>query len=290
MDKAGRSRAAREASRVVRSRARTFYLASLFLPRPLRRDVHVIYAYYRAVDDLVDDPPNGVREREIEARLETWRAVILGELPPASRLMAAVYSIGREYAVPPAYLTMVLDGALHDLYRRRIETTDDLIAYAVLVAGSVGMVMAHLLGTTREEALSAACDLGVAMQITNVLRDVEEDWSRGRLYLPAAELRRHGCSVDILATGAVTDELRSLLRSLAGQAHQLYRTGMAGIPYLPHRTQYSIFLAARLYSAILDKIEEREFDVLSRRVYLGPVEKALAALPIYVHHRLAQLR
>lgn len=278
------------AGSLMRTRARTFYVASLFLPGRLRRDTRLAYAFYRMVDDLVDEPPPGWTSTDILSTLDAWERTLLSGKAEEGSILAELTRLVDEYQIPRRYLVMVLDGARFDLDMREIETREELHRYAVLVAGSVGMVMSQILGAREEEARAAACDLGVAMQLTNVLRDVGEDLRRGRIYLPREELERAGCSREALQRELVTDGLVSVLRSVIDEAREMYRRGMEGIHYLHPSATFSIYLAATLYARILDKIEQQGFDVFRQRACLSPREKWLAAPSAYVRHRAARHR
>lgn len=280
----------RSASRLTRSRARTFYLASLFLPRPIRREVHLIYAYYRAVDDLVDEPQPGLSIDGIKRRLSDWEDELYGRQPLSWELLGEIQRLAEKHSIPTQYLTMVLHGARFDLDLRSIGTLQELLDYSVLVAGSVGMVMACVLGARSEPALSAACDLGVAMQLTNVLRDVREDYARGRVYLPSAEMTMAGCGAEVLARGVVTPQFCAVLRCLLEEARRRYQSGADGVRYLDSSVQFSIFLAANLYARILDKIEREQFDVFARRVRLSSMEKWVPTMPLLLQHRAVYRR
>ncbi len=280
----------RSASRLTRSRARTFYLASLFLPRPIRREVHLIYAYYRAVDDLVDEPQPGLSIDGIKRRLSDWEDELYGRQPLSWELLGEIQRLAEKHSIPTQYLTMVLHGARFDLDLRSIGTLQELLDYSVLVAGSVGMVMACVLGARSEPALSAACDLGVAMQLTNVLRDVREDYARGRVYLPSAEMTMAGCGAEVLARGVVTPQFCAVLRCLLEEARRRYQSGADGVRYLDSSVQFSIFLAANLYARILDKIEREQFDVFARRVRLSSMEKWVLTMPLLLQHRAVYRR
>lgn len=269
---------------LIRTRARTFYLASLFLPRQIRRDVHIVYAYFRTIDDLVDEPPQPSTVDEIRERLDIWERTVRSGCQD-SALSGALRGVIARHEIPPDLLCMVIDGARFDLELRQIETVEELLRYSVLVAGSVGMVMATLMGARHPEALASARDLGTAMQITNVLRDVGEDLGRGRVYLPRTELECRGCRVDALSRLDDPAAAQVVMQMLAVRARTLYSRGMAGIHFLPSSCQFSIYLAAVLYARILDKIENSEFDVFSSRAHLGTAEKWRAVLPAYVAHR-----
>lgn len=279
-----------EARRITRQRARSFFLASLFLPRAVQRDVHVIYAYYRTVDDLVDEPPLGFTSAEVHAELEHWNSWITGDDEGAPPLASELLAVARRHDVPSEYLTMVLEGGRWDLEAWPISTFDDLLRYSILVAGSVGMVMARVLGARHPAAEQCAQDLGVAMQITNILRDVNEDQLRGRVYLPTDVLQRYNCPPLLPSHLPLDPVVGEVIRELVPQARLLYRSGMAGVRYLPPNAQFSIYLATRLYAGILDKIERRNYDVLSGRARLGAGEKWLMVLPAYVEHRHLRLR
>ncbi|GAC1514522.1 MAG: phytoene/squalene synthase family protein [Chloroflexota bacterium] len=274
----------RHAQRLMRSRARTFYLASLFLEVSIRRDVHAVYAYFRVIDDLVDEPGNRSRDQILDF-LMGWQECLAGRRSLSEPLLCEVLRIADRHRVPYEFLTMVIDGARFDLDINQIETLDELIHYSELVAGSVGVVMAYILGTQDPLALAAANDLGVAMQITNVLRDVGEDLGRGRVYLPQSELRRAGCTLETLRREEITPSLRQVMQVLIGHARVRYQRGLAGIPHLDRSAQFAVYLAATLYAQILVKIERRDFDVFSRRASLGHVEKWMLALPAYAHCR-----
>lgn len=273
-----------QAHRIIRSKARTFYAASWFLPSGIRRDVYIIYAFFRTVDDLVDERSPLWSRSEVERELECWHRALSGhgwDHP----LLADLSRVIDRHNIPIEYLRMVLRGAYLDLDLQTLDTRAELEQYSILMAGSVGMVMAHMLGARGQAALDAACGLGVAMQITNVLRDVGEDLQRGRIYLPLDDLTRAGCSPDTLRAGEVTPGLRFVMRELMAHARLLYRQGAAAVGLLDPSAQFAITLAATLYARILDKIEANDFDVFTRRAHLGTVEKCRLTVPAYVQSR-----
>lgn len=275
----------RSAARLTRDKARSFYLASLFLPVEVRHEVHTLYAFYRTVDDLVDEPPSGLSRQDIRAQLFEWEAALRGNAVPNNPFVASVVGLAERNDLPLHYLCMVLEGARFDVDMRMIETRRELLRYSVLMAGSVGMVMSHLFGARDEESLAAASDLGVAMQITNVLRDVGEDLRRGRIYLPREELEAHGYSLAALQRGEVDPAFCRVMRSMARDARVYYASGVAGIPRLDRSVQFAVSLAATLYGRILDKIEDTGFHVFTQRASLNTSEKWMLAMPTYLAHR-----
>jgi 15-cis-phytoene synthase len=269
----------------MRSRARSFYLASLFLPSNVRRDVHLVYAFYRTVDDLVDEPQPGRTPAEIQRTLAAWERDLGLENIAAEPVLAEVTRLASRYDIPVRHFAMVVRGARLDCEGPMIETLEDLRRYSLLVAGSVGMVMAQILGAKTEEALTAARELGIAMQLTNILRDVGEDLRRGRIYLPRDELERAGCPIDLPSTPAATTGLRNVMALVSTHARGSYARGVAGIHHLDPRARFSIYLAAELYAGILDKVEARNFDVFARRAHLSAAERWAVTVRAYTRYR-----
>ena len=276
---------ARSASSITRGKARSFYLASLFLPADTRRDVHTLYAFYRTVDDLVDESPIGLGRNAVAGLLTDWELDLRADRAPEHPLVGPILELVHRYDIPIDLVCMVLEGARFDLEMHVLDTQDELMRYSILMAGSVGMVMSHLLGARDAESLAHANDLGVAMQITNVLRDVGEDLERGRVYLPREVLEANGYSVGALQRGEIDDGFRRVMRSISQVARDKYVSGVRGIPRLDRSAQFAIYLAAKLYGRILDKIEEHDFNVFTRRASLNATEKWMLTMPAYFEHR-----
>ena len=256
----------------MRRRARTFHLAGRFLPARIRQDVQTVYAFYRSVDDAVDDPPIGWSRTDILALLDAWEVALRRGMAGANPLLADLLRVVDRYDIPLSDLLMVVDGMRMDLDLGTIEDRDHLLRYCVLVAGSVGMVMARVLGASEDEAIAAACDLGIGMQLTNILRDVSEDLDRGRIYLPGDELRHTGALAD-LRDKRLSTPLHAIIADLILEAHRRYDHGQQGLRFLDPAVRRPIVLAAHLYARILDKIEDRNYDVFVGRAHVGPFEK-----------------
>ena len=258
----------------MRRKSRTFFLASRLFPPGLRSDVETLYAYFRTIDDLVDEP----RGIDAGARLGDIRRQLLGSSPPDD-LVGAVRAVARRHEVPLHLFLEVVDGATFDLSRPCFATFSDLERYADLVAGSVGAVLCHLFGSATPPALERARQLGVAMQLTNVIRDVPEDLHRGRLYIPAQELESFGCSISQLRSGLVNLNLVRLLQFQIARARAIYAEGLSGLPYLRRSARPGVLFAAAMYAAILERIEAADYDIFSRRPVVGRCEK-LGLLPL----------
>jgi phytoene synthase len=274
-------------------KARTFTLAARFLPAPQRDATVVLYAFCRVMDDLVDEPPAGLSRAAIRARLGDWRRWLESPDSPSpepAELAVALRDVIRAYELPTLYLTQLLDGLESDLGVVEMPDFLALRRYCFLVAGTVGLAMCHILGARQPEALAAAAELGVAMQLTNVLRDLGADLRADRCYLPADELARFGCPPTRLRALAAqrrpSDELRTLLRFQITRARGYYARGLAGVWLLPPDVRPAILVAGRLYRAILAAIEANDYDVLDRRAVVSRVAKAYETLAALLLVRL----
>ena len=272
---------------IIRHQAHSFYFASFFLPASKRRDVFALYAFYRTVDDLVDCRPPDRSADAVVAELDGWREWLLRrELRDDDLVRPALAAAIDRHGIPIRYLHELLDGIERDLFPCHLRNFAELERYCYLVAGTVGLVMSYVLGVRDERALANARDLGIAMQLTNVLRDVGEDLTRNMIYLPADELARFGYSPDRLGRRAVDEDFVALMRMQIGRAREYYRVGVAGIPQLHRDSQFPILLAARMYGGILRKIECCGYDVFSRRAHTSLPEKLWIASRSYLGIKL----
>jgi phytoene synthase len=266
------------AASVFRDRARTFWFAAQFLPARQRPAVTGLYAFARAMDDLVDEPSPERTPADIEAQLNAWRRWVASPRPvpalaPDPRLATLLAPALIDRAVPSAYLLLLLDGVASDLgdAGRAIDSWPSLHTYCIQVAASVGLSMCHVLGVGDDPvALAAAADLGVAMQLTNILRDVGADLAVGRIYLPADELAAAGLGPAALRELAAGDQrgrgaFDALVRAQIARARRYFHRGLGGVRQLPADSRLAILIAGRVYAAILDEIEAADYDVLTRR-------------------------
>lgn len=262
---------------ITREIARTFYYGSLFLPEAKRRAAWALYAFCRIADDIVD-------ERDLypnpQADLARWRDALLGAYAgqPRGPVMRAWADTLSRYPVPLRPALDLLDGVEMDLSGAAFATFEELRLYCYRVAGTVGLLMAPVLGYGDEAALSAAVDLGIAMQLTNILRDLAEDAARGRLYLPTDELAAFGYTRAELEQGRITPAFAELMRFQIARAEEYYQRGLRGVRLLDADAQLAIALSGYLYRAILSRIHMRGYDVFSRRIHITTPGK-LALLP-----------
>lgn len=275
-------------ARIIAGKARSFHFATRFLPAERRRDVYALYAFCRTVDDIADLPEQGASVAAIRSQLDDWRRWLrAGAWPDDDPVKYALAHAVRAYNLPLYPLFELLDALYDDVAPRHLPDDAALERYCYGVAGTVGIVMAALLGAREARALGPARDLGMAMQLTNVLRDVGEDLARGRIYLPAAGMACHGYRRGDLERGVVDARFVALMRAYIARARHYYAQGLAGLCYLPRDSRLPISLAAHTYAGILAKIEQAGCDVFARRLSTGRREKLLLAARLGLNHGAA---
>lgn len=267
-------RALRHCQTVTREHSKTFYLGSRCFPGKQRAAVWAVYAACREGDDIADGGGP-----DVEARLADWWSRVQGAFagrPSQHPTDTALAWAVREYPIPLSAFSELHEGLRMDLRGHSYADMDDLTLYCRRVAGVVGFMIAPISGYEGGEAtLDRALRLGQAMQLTNILRDVGEDLSLGRVYLPAEVLTRYGLSRADLERGVVTPEYRAMLRDLTAQARAWYAEGRAGIPLLRGRARLAVATAARAYEGILDDLEAAGYDNFNRRAYVSGRRKLM---------------
>ncbi len=257
-----------ESSLVLQKHARTFRMASWFLPAAIRAEVAVVYAFCRQLDELADTEGNASALAEIADELRG---------AAARPLVAAYLSIAEKYAIPKHVAEDLLAGVRSDLHRVRVQDDAELRKYAYRVAGTVGWMMACMLGVRDPQALPLAVDLGIGMQLTNIARDVAEDARIDRIYLPERRLLAEGILPESLVQGAADREaVARVVRDVLTLAEVHYANADQGMRYLPWRARWAIFVAARGYRAIGRKLLAAGGDALAGRTVLTPLERFAA--------------
>lgn len=268
--------------------SRSFTFATRLLPADVRPSTYALYAMFRTLDDLVDERDAAKMSiAEAQRRLDRWREWFAGGLVAEreGEIVPAVRETMLRHKVPPAVFVDLIEALEADLGRRHYETTPQLIRYCYGVAATVGVAMCHVLGATDDQTCARAAEMGVAMQLTNILRDVGEDLALGRVYLPADLLSQHSlCKAD-LHRGEVTPSYQALCAQVARTAEGYYQSGFTGIRLLPRRVRFGIAAAALLYRDILTQLRHNGWDSLSRRAStskprkLALVTRAFVARP-----------
>ncbi len=260
---------------LLRQGSRSFFAASLLLPRRVHRPALALYAFCRVADDLIDtggddQPGPAAALADLRARLDAAYAGLPRPIA-ADRALAAVV---QRHAIPRALLDALLEGFEWDAAGRRYDSLADLEAYAARVAGTVGAMMATLMGERSAEGVARACDLGVAMQLSNIARDVGEDARAGRLYLPQDWLRAAGIDPDAwLAHPSFDLALAGVVQRLLRRADQLYRRADSGIATLPRACRPGIGVARHLYAEIGQQVARHGYNSVGQRAVVSPARK-----------------
>ncbi len=254
----------------TRIHSRSFFLSSQFLPFEKRVAIRALYAFCRTSDDIVDQ-----LSEDVERELAHWVALAQAPMPPQRHpVLVAWKDTVTRYSIPQALANELLAGVAMDLTVSRYATFDDLWLYCYRVASVVGLISMHIIGH-EEGATPYAVSLGVALQLTNILRDVGEDAQRGRIYLPQEDLQRFGLCDDDILQGRCDERFRALMRFEIERAHALYEEAWPGIALLSRDSQFAIGAAAEVYRGILNKIVANKYDVFSQRTHLSLAEKLL---------------
>ena len=270
------------ASEMTRRSRSNFYYAFLLLPRAKREAIFAVYALSRAIDDAVDEAASPDEARE---RLEAW-ADEVGRLAPgpagparapAHPLTRALARARERFPIPIESVRALLDGARTDLEHSRFDTFEDLRAYCEKVASSIGLMCIEIFGYWGSRTRDYAIELGIALQLTNILRDLASDARRGRLYLPLEDLARFAVREEDLLAGRRTPEVLALLSFEAERARAHYRAAEAALDPRDRRALLAAEVMRRIYRAILAKVERSGFDVFGRRIGLSRARRATIA-------------
>ena len=257
---------------VTKREARNFYFAFITLPRRRRRAIYAAYAFARLADDIADGTDSDASKAEqLTALRVDLRTAFEGD--PRGPVFTALGDAAREYGIERRLFEQLIDGVEMDLTPRRYATFDDLREYCYHVASVVGLISIEIFGYRDPRARDAAVDLGLAMQLTNIMRDVREDAEAGRVYLPQDELARFGYTESELHRGVVNEHFVKLMRFQAERARGYFDSGATLLNYLGPRSRACPAVLHGLYSGLLDRMEQRGFDVFAERTRLSSMEK-----------------
>ena len=266
--------------RVQKAHSRTYYFSTRLFPAEVRPRVHALYAFMRYADEIVDSPHDLPLDAQLDA-LEAFEAetmaAVAGEVVSNPVLRAYADTV-RSCGIDPATIKAFMESMKMDTRVFRYPTFEDLEVYTYGSAAVVGLMMCRVVGAAQGEADPHAEALGVAMQLSNFLRDIGEDWRRGRVYLPLEDLRAFGYAEEDLAAGVVDERFVDLMRFEIDRARRLYAYADEGIGFIPRGRRYPVVVARELYAAILDRIEAQRYDVYGRRAEVSrPAKVAVAA-------------
>ncbi len=255
--------------------SKSFYISARMLPRERRWATYALYGFCRYADNMIDNP----RERS-EAELLNELDFLSEELKIAYRtgesehpILKSFIAVAQEYGIPMDYPMDLLEGVQMDIRNPQFVTTDELFLFSYRVAGVVGLMMTHVMGYKTKRAFLYAEKLGIAMQLTNILRDIKEDKDMNRIYLPQEELISFGVSKDDIYQENMTRNLKKLIKFNVKRAHSFYEEANKGIPMLHTESQFAIYSASKIYRGILRKIEARNYNPFLGRVFVPQQQK-----------------
>jgi phytoene synthase len=255
---------------VAKKRAKNFYYSFVLLEPDQKNAMCAVYAFMRYCDDLSDEP--GATRNAMDRWREALTEALAGR-PDANPAWPAFLDSVARYRIPHRYFHDMIEGVASDLEPVVVETFDELYRYCYRVASVVGLTTIHIFGFTSDDALPLAEKCGVAFQLTNILRDIREDAGLGRIYLPAEDLDRFGVSTGDLREARRTERFGRLMEFEIERARRYYRESAPLLGMIQPKARASLWALIAIYSGLLDRIAESEYDVLTRRISLAAAEK-----------------
>ena len=273
--------------RLTKERAKNFYYAFVTLPTRKRRAIYAVYAFCRLCDDATDDFTDAEEKLRLVAEQREGLAKTYAGAPEGQVFLAMEDAINT-YHIPLEYLEEVINGVEMDISKTRYATFEELREYCYRVASSVGLICIEIFGYEDPSARDYAVDLGLAMQLTNILRDVEEDIGRDRVYIPQEDLDRFGCSEEDLFLKRTNDSFRGLMRFQVERARDYFTRGKRLLPLLSARSRVCPAVLHGTYSRLLDRIEASGYNVFGRRISLSTREKLVLMARLWVNGMAAR--
>lgn len=274
---------------------KTYYLATLLLPKEKRPYVHALYGFARYADEIVDDLASQLSEREKEEKLNNWGDLVLADLKSGSSedpIAAALVDTATKFSIPISYFEAFLHSMKMDLTVTEYHSYQDLYEYVYGSAAVIGLQMVSILGTESaaefKSAKIAAEKLGVAFQLANFIRDVGEDLERGRVYLPITELQSHGVTRQMLENRVVTPQIKNALKEQITRVRQLQLESTPGITLLSAKSRECIKAASELYCGIVDEVEKIDYEIFTKRAKTSTFRRMKVAIPAYFRSKLAK--
>ena len=289
---------------VTKLHAKSFYFAAKFLPKHKQKAVYPIYAFCRHVDDEIDEIEAG-NEAEAILAVERWKSsldeVFFNAKPQGRKdtkeieivenneqnlVFLAWRDLLTKYEIPQNLPLDLIKGVLSDTRTNRYETFDDLYVYCYRVASTVGLMSSEILGYSDKIALEYAEAMGIAMQLTNILRDIKEDAAMNRIYLPQEDLLKFGVSEEQIFAGEFDDNFIRLMKFEVERARDYYAKGEKGIALLEKDSRFTVLLASRIYAKILDEIEKQNYNIFNKRAHTSKRQKIFAIPQIWLKSKM----
>ncbi len=273
-----------ECKRLNSLHGKTYYLATLLLPKEKRPFVHALYGFARYADEIVDDLESSLSIDEKANALKVWGDGILADLRKGEskdNIGRALIDTVNRFAIPIEHFEAFLHSMTMDLSVTEYQTYEDLLEYVYGSAAVIGLQMVPILGSTDPRAYEAAQKLGIAFQLANFIRDVDEDLERGRVYLPIQELAEHGVSWQMLNERVLTPQIRSALQAQIKRVRALQKESEFGISLLDASSRPCIEAASELYCGIVDEVEKIDYEIFTKRATTSTWRRLKVALPAY---------
>ncbi len=265
--------------RIARARAKNFYYSFLLLSDQQRKAMCAIYAFMRYCDDLSDEPG------ATKLAIEQWRVEMEDALEgrfSAHPIWPAFHHTVRRFEIPHDYFREMIEGVASDLEPRRFQTFDELYRYCYQVASVVGLTIVHIFGFDTRSVLPLAEKCGVAFQLTNILRDIKEDAGNDRVYLPQEDLERFGVTEGSLKSGLRDEAFLKLMQFEAERARSYYTDSAPLLDLIHPRSRPSLWALVTIYSRLLERIQQTNYDIFTKRVRLSSLEKSMIVLKALV--------
>ena len=293
---------------VTKTHAKSFYFAAKFLPKHKQKPIYALYALCREVDDEVDEAEIN-SETEAIAAVENWKVKLdeiyenqshsKFQIPNSksrqsktenqNRVLLAWSDLLKKYKIPQSLPLELMKGVLQDTHQNRYETFEELYVYCYRVASTVGLMSSEIFGYEKIETLDYAEALGVAMQLTNILRDIKEDAEMNRIYLPQEDLRKFDVSERQIFAGEMNENFVEMMNFQIKRARDYYRKAEKGIALLEEDSRFTVLLASRLYSKILNEIEKQNFNVFAKRAHLNFRQKVFSIPNIWLQSKNSKI-
>lgn len=270
------------AKEITKKYAKTYYFASLFLPKAKRDVAYAAYAICRIGDESVDNsPPAEVADNLI--KLKSSIELVYSGAQLNDSLLLAFQEAVFKYQIPKEYFAQVVEGMYMDLTISRYKNFQELYTYCYRVAGVVGLIMLKIFGCSDKRAEAYAVNLGIAMQLTNITRDIKEDFQKGRIYLPQDEMRHYGVLENLISEGRIDENFKALLKFQIKRSRDYYTNSQLGINMIgDSRSRFVAYAIKDIYANILDAIEKNNYDIFSKRAHVNTIEKIGIALKIFL--------
>jgi phytoene synthase len=282
-----------ECKRLNALHGKTYYLATLLLPKKKRPPVHALYGFARFADEIVDDLASTLSDQEKADALRTWGESVLKDLRRGKSddlIGRALVDTVNRYSIPLEYFEAFMKSMEMDLTVTRYKTYDDLMTYVYGSAVVIGLEMLPILGYSDPRAIEAATALGTAFQLANFIRDIDEDIDRGRIYMPLDDLAKFGVTEQMLLARKLTPEIVEALKFQIQRVRDLQAVAEAGIQYLDPISQPCIRAASELYCGIVDEIEANGYDVFTTRATTSKRRRLRVAGIAFIQTLFARMR